>query len=194
MYEKTDCLILAAGESKRMREWKLMLPLRDSTVIECSIENALAVCSRVILVTGYRGRELKELFGMRDKITIVYNSNYKKPMFSSIKLGVAAVNTERFFIALGDMPLVDRSVYEALLGFKYAPVVIPKYKGKKGHPLLLSKELLEPIRKFDDERSTLRDVLAMYPTLAVPVESRHILIDIDNSHDYKNINDGCYHR
>jgi molybdenum cofactor cytidylyltransferase len=103
------------------------------------------------------------------------------------------VSTERFFIALGDMPLVDRSVYEALLGFKYAPVVIPKFKGKKGHPLLLSKELIESIRKFD-ERSTLRDVLAMYPTLAVPVESRHILVDIDNSHDYKKINDGCCHR
>ena len=80
----------------------------------------------------------------------------------------------------------DRSVYEALLGFKYAPVVIPKYKGKKGHPLLLSKELVEPICQFD-ENATLRDVLAMYPTLAVPVDCPHILVDIDDSQDYRTI-------
>ena len=186
MSEAVDCVMLAAGESRRMGEWKLKLPLRDSTVIEGSVGNALTVCSRVILVTGYRAGELKELFRKRDDVTIVCNPGYKKPMFSSIKLGVPAVSTERFFVALGDMPLVDHSVYETLFRFKHAPVVIPKYKGKKGHPLLLSKELVEPICQFD-EKSTLRDVLALYPTLAVPVESRHILVDIDDSQDYKKI-------
>ena len=188
MYEKTDCIMLAAGESSRMGEWKLKLPLEGSTVIECSVGNALTVCSRIILITGYCAGELKKLFGKRDDVTIVYNPGYKKPMFSSIKLGAAAVSTERFFIALGDMPLVDRTVYETLLSFKHSPVVIPKYRGKKGHPLLLTKELAEPICKFD-ERSTLRDVLAMYPTLAVPVDCRHILVDIDDSQDYKAIVD-----
>lgn len=183
MNETIDCVMLAAGESRRMGEWKLKLPIEGSTVIECSIGNALTVCSRIILITGYRAGELRELFGKRDDVTIVYNPGYKKPMFSSIKLGVSAVVTERFFIALGDMPLVDRSVYETLLRFKHIPVVIPKYKGKKGHPLLLSKELVEPISQFN-EKSTLRDVLAIYPTLAVPVDCRHVLVDIDDSQDY----------
>jgi molybdenum cofactor cytidylyltransferase len=114
-------------------------------------------------------------------------------MFSSIKIGVDAVSTERFFISLGDMPLVGRDVYETLLRFKHAPVVIPKYNGKKGHPLLLSKELVATISVFD-EKGTLRDVLAKYPTLAVPVESRYILSDIDSSQDYKNIIEGCTDR
>ena len=35
----------------------------------------------------------------------------------------------------------------------------------------------------------MRDVLALYPTLAVPVESRHILVDIDDSQDYEDIVD-----
>jgi molybdenum cofactor cytidylyltransferase len=193
MDEAVDCVMLAAGESRRMGEWKLMLPLAGSTVLGCSIENALTVCSRVILVTGHRAGELEELFGRRDEITTVYNPGYRKPMFSSIKLGVASVNTERFFIALGDMPLVDRSVYETLLRFRQAPVVIPKYKGKKGHPLLLSGELVKAIVECD-EKSTLRDVCATYPTLAVPVGNPNILADIDSTQDYKNIMDGRSHR
>jgi CTP:molybdopterin cytidylyltransferase MocA len=54
---------------------------------------------------------------------------------------------------------------------------------------LLSKELIEPICEFD-EKSTLRDVIAQYPTLAVPVPNRHILADIDSAEDYKSIIDG----
>jgi molybdenum cofactor cytidylyltransferase len=193
MNEAVDCVMLAAGESRRMGEWKLMLPLEGSTVLGCSIENAFTVCIRVILVTGHRAGELEELYGRRDGITLIYNPGYRKPMFSSIKLGVAAVNTERFFIALGDMPLVDRSVYETLLRFRQAPVIIPKYKGKKGHPLLLSRELVDPIGRYD-EKSTLREVCAAYPTLAVPVGNRHVLADIDSSQDYKNIINGKSHR
>jgi molybdenum cofactor cytidylyltransferase len=189
MYENTDCLMLAAGESRRMGKWKLTLPFKGSTVIQCSVKNALSVCRRVILVIGHRAEELESLFGKRKDIKLINNPEYRKPMFSSIKIGAPHVKTNRFFVALGDMPLVDSAVYEALLSYSQSPVVIPKYMGKKGHPLLLSNKLIKTIIQFD-EKKTLRDVLADYPTLAVPVENRHILIDLDNPEDYKNFADG----
>jgi molybdenum cofactor cytidylyltransferase len=186
MDEKIDCVMLAAGASSRMGSWKLTLPLRNSTVIECSVNGALKVCSRVILVSGFRAEELERLFCDWKNVTLVVNDQYTKGMFSSIKTGVTRVHTDRFFVALGDMPLVDPAVYERLVQFRNVPVIIPKYKGKKGHPILLAKKVIKAITALDETR-TLRDVLAQFPTLAVPVENSHILHDIDSQEDYENL-------
>lgn len=183
MGDKIDCVMLAAGISSRMEKWKMTLPFRGSTIIECTVENALKVCSRVILITGYRASELKMLFHDWSQVEIIYNTEYEKPMFSSVRLGVSLVRTERFFIALGDMPLVDADVYNSLLGSPQIPVVIPQYRGRKGHPILLSKPLDKFILEFD-ENKTLRDVLVQFPALNVPVENVHILNDIDYPENY----------
>jgi molybdenum cofactor cytidylyltransferase len=107
-------------------------------------------------------------------------------MFTSIKAGVAHVRTERFFVALGDMPLVGKDVYEKLLSYRDVPAVIPKYRGKKGHPVLLTREVGEIISALGPD-STLRDALARVPTLAVPVEDRYILLDVDERGDYEKL-------
>ena len=182
--EKIDCVMLAAGESSRMEKWKLMLPCRGSTIIEGSVRNALEVSSRVILVAGFRGEELARLFSRQDRVEVVFNPGYKKGMFSSIKRGASLVRSGRFFLALGDMPLVDPAVFRALLPYADIEVVIPKYKGKKGHPLLLSRKALQTIAGLE-ETKTMRDVLAGFPTLTVPVEDSHILHDIDDREDYR---------
>lgn len=54
-----DCIITAAGLSSRMGKWKMMLPWRDGTILDASIKNALQFCSRIIVVTGFRGEALQ---------------------------------------------------------------------------------------------------------------------------------------
>jgi molybdenum cofactor cytidylyltransferase len=186
MREKIDCVMLAAGASIRMGKWKLTLPWGHSTIIECSVRSALKTCSRVILVGGSHADELEKLFHNWKNVRLVVNEQYSKGMFSSIKTGVSFVKTGRFFLALGDMPLVDPAVYKCLLNYRKVPVVIPKYNGKKGHPILLAKKVIKTVNALDETR-TLRDVLAQFPTLAVPVEDSHILHDFDSQEDYENL-------
>jgi len=179
----SDCVMLAAGGSKRTEKWKMTLPFGESTVVRRSVENALQGCGRVILVTGYRAGELEALFSGNERVITVRNPGWQRGMFSSIKTGAEAVETRRFFIALGDMPLVGPSVYETLLEYEHSDIVIPKFEGKKGHPVLLSSRVLKSIRREPDS-STLRDILALFPTLAVPVKDPGILEDIDTDRDY----------
>lgn len=176
--------MLAAGRSSRMERWKMTLPCADSTVIERSVGAALEVCRRVILVSGYRAEELKTLFQGRDRLELVVNPDYEDGMFCSVQCGCVQVRTPRFFLALGDMPLVRPEVYRILLRFPEIEAIIPKYRGKKGHPLLLSAEVARAVGSF--ERSgTLREVLAAFPALTVPVDDDHILHDIDTTEDYR---------
>ena len=184
----TDCIMLAAGESSRMGGWKLSLPLDGKTLIERSVEGALHACGRVILVTGFRAEDLERLFSGHKNVKLVRNPLYKRGMFSSIRRGAEEVRTERFFIALGDMPLVEKEVYTELLLYKDIPAVIPKHRGKKGHPLLLKREVRDIILRLGPE-DTMRDALAVVATLAVPVESRNVLLDIDEQEDYEKLVD-----
>jgi len=181
-----EAVILAAGASRRMGEWKMILPFAGKTIIENSVYQALAVCSKVILVAGYRCQELKKLFAAEKRVMVAVNDDYEQGMFSSVKLGTGAVSSEWFFLGLGDMPLVKADIYRLLLKYKGTDAVIPRYRGKKGHPLLLSPRVREAIINYKKE-STLRDVLADFPNLLIPVAAENILIDIDNLKDYKTL-------
>jgi len=186
MGNNVEAVILAAGASRRMGEWKMILPFAGKTIIENSVYQALAVCSKVILVAGYRCQELKKLFAAEKRVMVAVNDDYERGMFSSVKLGTGAVSSEWFFIGLGDMPLVKPETYRLLMKYKGTDAVIPKYHGKKGHPLLLSPRVKEAIINYKKE-STLREVLADFPNLLIPVAAENILIDIDNLKDYKTL-------
>jgi molybdenum cofactor cytidylyltransferase len=115
-------------------------------------------------------------------------------MFSSVQRGVKAVGKGNFFLALADMPGVGASTYGNLLDWnaRLGPAfeaaespyaLIPQFKGKKGHPLLLSATLRGRILGTDPAQ-TLRDVLAQVPAVVVPVGESGILHDIDTPADY----------
>ena len=181
--------MLAAGASSRMERWKMTLPFGTRTVIEASVGAALEVCARVILVAGYRAGELIELFRGRQRVLPVVNERWAEGMFCSLRCGVQQVRTERFFLSLGDMPRVGGAVYRVLAAQPAIDAVIPKYRGKKGHPLLLSAAVARAVlaRQASDGQPepTLRDVLAELPALTVPVDDPYILKDIDTAEDYR---------
>jgi hypothetical protein len=55
---EVECVMLAAGRSSRMDDWKMTLPWGKSTIVEHSVRTALNVCARVVLVAGFRAEEL----------------------------------------------------------------------------------------------------------------------------------------
>ncbi len=189
-----ECVMLAAGSSTRMDTWKMMLPWGGSTIIEHSVQTALKVCPRLILVVGFRAEELIEVFRDWPRVEVVTNPDYQSGMFSSVQQGVRAVAEGGFFLALGDMPGVGEAIYRDLLDWndwlssaftaaEQAYGVIPQFRGKKGHPLLLSGQMRNRILRTDVYKS-LRDVLAEVPTVVVPVDEPGILHDIDTPADY----------
>ena len=181
-----DCVIPAAGESKRMGSWKLLLPFRGRTIVEWSVRNALDSCGRVILVTGYRGAELEALFGSWEGVELVENPGWEHGMFSSIRAGAVRVTSERFFVALADMPLIRPELYRELSGQEGGDAVRPTYEGQKGHPVLLVRDLIHKILSLDDSRS-MADVLRAVRLIELPVDDRFVVCDLDTPSDYEEL-------
>jgi molybdenum cofactor cytidylyltransferase len=184
--EPCDCVLLAAGLSSRSTDWKMLLPCGGATMVEASAAAALPACARVIVVAGFRAGELAALFRGRERVEVAVNERFEEGMLSSVRCGAASVRTPRFFLALADMPLVTPETYRRLLEAPAVDAVIPKFRGKKGHPLLLSGAVARAAASASRD-DTLRDVLAGFATLLLPVEDPNVLQDIDTDEDFRTL-------
>ncbi len=180
--EKIEAVIVAAGLSRRVGKWKPALPFGGKTVIESAISPFLAVCDRIIVVGGYKFDQLRSILGKYERVKLVYNPNFEGEMFVSVKVGVAQVRSDRFFFTPGDYPLISVATLERMLEVK-SKIVIPTYRGRKGHPVLINSELVPKLMREPDD-SSLKKFLARHPAEIIEVDDEGIRLDIDTWDDY----------
>lgn len=187
-------LVLAAGLSRRMGDFKPLLPLRGKTLIENSVGSALSGgAESAVVVTGHRADEVEDVlrraFGGR--VRFVRNPGYAATdMLRSIQLGAAALPAcEAFFLLPGDMPLVAADTYGRLLAAREreaASVIFPALHGRRAHPPLIDARLIPEILAFDGGGG-LRGLWERHETgiRAVPVDDGGVRIDLDTPADYQ---------
>ncbi|RJT42237.1 CTP--molybdopterin cytidylyltransferase [Rahnella woolbedingensis] len=184
--QKVDCLMLAAGLSSRMGSWKMMLPFGGSTLLDTSIENALGFCHRVVLVTGFRGAELRARYQYDERIFLVDNPNYRDGMFSSIQAGAHHVEGEHTFMALGDMPCISSWIYSALWQERGEFTLIPRCFQGKGHPILLPASLISKVKSSSPQFS-MKNIIQNEDHRFLELNEQAIHWDIDTPDDYQRL-------
>ncbi|MCU0460587.1 MAG: nucleotidyltransferase family protein [Bacteroidales bacterium] len=184
-------IILAAGESKRMRFPKMLLPFRGTTIIEQVIENAInSQVDETLVVLGAEKDEIQKAIG-NWPVKHCYNENYKEGMLSSVKCGFRFL-PRHFDAALvfpGDQPMIMPEVIDMVItAFRYSGkgIVVPVFNGKRGHPLLISHKYQEDITLLDPEKG-LKSLARKYygDVLEVEAGTADILKDIDTEEDYR---------
>ena len=110
-------------------------------------------------------------------------------MLSSVQVGIRALPADSagFFIIPCDLPLVESSTFVALAEAwnESASAVSPVYKGKRGHPVLISSALIPEILGLGPGE-TLKSALTRYRdrSIEIPVSDHGILLDVDTQEDY----------
>jgi len=177
-----NSVILAAGLSSRCEKYKLSLIIDKKTIIEKCLEGLYDISDKIIIVTGHNKKLINKILINYEKCEFIYNKDFEKGMFSSIKKGVFEVESERFFLIPADYPLVKKSTYKILLKNE-GDFIVPSFKRKCGHPVLLSKKIKEKILQKEDDYS-LKKIRNEVGFKIVEVEDEGILKDIDVYEDY----------
>lgn len=177
-----DGVVLAAGYSSRTGLHKMLLKFGKSTIIEKCIEGMYDVCSQIIVVGGYRIEEISCVLSQYPRVKIVFNPDFKEGMFSSVKAGLRYVNEQRFFLTPGDYPLIGSSVYSDMLLID-DDIVVPVYKGFKGHPVLIKSCLIKEILN-ENGHSNLKEFINNMGYSTIGVDDPGILTDVDTMEDY----------
>jgi len=181
-----DCILLAAGLSSRMSQWKLLRDFCGKSIIQQSLENASVNCGKIIISGGHRIDELRNHLGESGNIHIIENPDYEKGMMTSIKAALPYVETSSFFISLGDMPLIPPDIYKLMSRQNFDNALFPVYEGKRGHPVLIRSKLRNIILN-SDERGKMKDLLSRFDTSEIKVDNPGIMQDIDTDSDYLNL-------
>jgi len=184
-------IILAAGESKRMGFPKMILPFKNTTMLENVITNvAGSQIDNTLVVLGAEREILTELV-KKTSVKYCYNDNYKEGMLSSVKCGFRNLPSdfEAVLVFQGDQPFIssgniDRIIEEHRSSDK--GIVIPVYEKKRGHPILIERKYRDYIETLDVSEG-LRSLARNFSgdVMEVETDDPGILRDIDTYEEYK---------
>ena len=185
-----SAIILAAGQSKRMGQPKMLLPWGNTTVLEKVIATFKAAdVEDILVVTGGVRDAVESLVG--GSAQIIFNPNYAKgEMLSSVQVELVGLKpgAEAALIGLGDQPQVrERSVRSVLKAYRNsgASLVVPSFQMRRGHPWLVARVHWDEILEMRSPAS-LRDFLNRHADEIHYVELHHesVLQDLDTPGDY----------
>ena len=144
-------VVTAAGSAERFGGKKLLAPVDGEPLLDYTIRSLLeGGVSEVIVVVGTDARsELeRDVNAMNDpRVRPVENPDPSRGMFSSIQAGVATANGDALVVLPGDMPFVRPETVRAVLAkYRERPAIVsPRYKGKRGHPVVMPLSLRDEI-------------------------------------------------
>jgi molybdenum cofactor cytidylyltransferase len=183
-------IVLAAGDSKRMGNPKMLLPWGKSTVLQTVISTLQAANVKdILVVTGGARQQVESLIGKT--VETIFNENFQDgEMLSSIQLGLSAKMREASaaLICLGDQPQVEersiRSVCNAFLSNK-SRIVVPSYQMRRGHPWLVERSLWDELLAMKPPK-TPRDFLKKNARKIhyINVDTSSVIADLDTPEDY----------
>lgn len=183
-------VIVAAGMSTRMKDFKQLMKIGDLTMAERVVVNfRRAGVKDIVMVTGYQAKKLeKELqhFG----ITFLRNEAYETTqMFDSAKMGLSYLKNQcdRILFCPVDVPFFSDETVEKLLK-QDGEIVFPICKEKIGHPIRIDSSLLPQILEYkgDGGLKGAIDSLDVEP-VRLYVKDEGAITDADTEEDYRHL-------
>ena len=187
-------LIVAAGMSKRMGEFKPMLSIGSISVAQRVVATlSQAGVSKIVMVTGYNATMLeRHLSG--NGIIFLRNEHYETTqMFDSVKIGLSYLRDkcDKVLFTPVDVPLFTAKTVKAILD-SGASLAVPMCEGKQGHPILIASELIPEILNDCGEMG-LKGAMdrCTAPLLRIDVDDPGTIHDADTPEDFSQLLD--YH-
>jgi molybdenum cofactor cytidylyltransferase len=186
-----SAVVLAAGRSRRMGTQKLLLPLVGQPVIARIVDQLLASpVERILVVVGADKARIAAALADR-RVTLVANPDPEGEMLSSIRCGLGEVphDCDAVLVVLGDQPGLTAELVASLArAFEVSDrgIIVPAYRGKRGHPILIAAGYREEIMTRYDEVGLRGLVLAhLEDIFEVEVDLPAALADMDVPEDYR---------
>jgi len=185
---KIGAVIVAAGMSKRMGDFKPLLKVGDKTLIEREIE-CFHECgiNEILIVTGYRADELEDSIRHLG-VDFVRNEKYETTqMFDSVCLGLELMKdkVDRILFTPSDV-MFSADTVQRVIDAEGA-LVVTMYEEVFGHPIRFDTKLIPKVTCFKGEgglRAAMEAIPEVTPNF-LHVQDVGAVMDADTPEDYE---------
>jgi len=167
---------------------KALLRYRGETFLDTLIGLFAARCSPVIVVLGAAAERIRE--GAGRSATFVVNAEWEQGMTTSLQCGLRAVpeTCEGVLLTLVDHPAVAPPTLDLLLAEPRPSLRVPRYRGKRGHPVWLSRALFGEFLALPAGAAARDVVQSHFPEAQfLDLDDPGIVADIDDPEAYRSL-------
>ena len=180
-------VILAAGISSRLGYiTKQLLVYKNETLLKIAVKKALEISKDVFVVLGHEKEKCEKELEDFD-VNIIYNSNYKKGMGSTLSLGIK--HTKEFnytMVMLCDQPFIPISHFQVLKeNIQNENIIASLYEKNKSAkvPAIFPKKYYDELLKLDADFGA-KEILQKESCINIQLK-KDFCIDIDTLEDMK---------
>jgi len=172
---------------------KPLLEYRGETFLDRISGSFSAFCEPVVVVLGHEAEMIRAGIRHPERVRFAVNGDYRLGQLSSMQCGLRAVPAEvsGVLFTLADHPVVELSTLQALLEDQDAPIAVPRFGGRKGHPVFFHSRLIDEFLALPPD-SQAKIVVHRHAaeTRYVEVDDAGILADIDDPEAYRRLREG----
>ena len=184
--------ILAAGESRRMGSPKALLDYHGKTFADHLVEVTKHPRIGVLrVVLGAKAEEIRARISL-DGDCIVVNEAWTNGQLSSIHAAIRSlseIETEGLMLCPVDHPMISADVVARIIAAfdeSGKDIVLPVYKGRRGHPVIFRANLYEELLAASPELGARQVVWAHAGDIAeVMVDEEGVVLNLDDPEAYR---------
>ncbi len=189
---KITGILLAAGSSVRMGTAnKLLLGYNNHTIFEEVLLQLLSsALERILVVTGFESDKIIKIIEKykSEKITCLFNKNYKLGRASSIKCAVNYIGktAQPALFMVADKPMVKSTlINKAIITFKenQPKILYVQTESGRGHPIIFSQKLFNELKELEGDL-TGNNLIEKYKSGTLIIRDKAAQQDIDTYDDY----------
>jgi len=164
---------------------KALLDYRGETFVGRLVRILSTLCDPVMVVLGYHGEQISEHVAAR----IVVNPDPDRGQLSSLQTALAELpdGPRAFLFIPVDCPTVhEETIARLIREVEDKPLVIPRYHGRRGHPVCVSRSLLAEFLALPPTAET-RTAIDAHPERItyLDLDDPGVLTDIDDAEAYR---------
>ncbi len=183
----TAAVILAAGLASRFGGGKMLAEVNGVPMLQHVLDLcAVAELRPVIVVLGNDADQIEEAVAWRGE-TRVRNPDPSRGISSSVAVGLGELrdDVDRALVLLGDQPLLTLETVRVITAARThpaKPIVVPRYEGVPGNPVLLERQAWPLANALDGDRG-MSQLFTTHPELVRYVDVDTASADIDTPDD-----------
>lgn len=189
-------IMLAAGESSRLGRPKQLLPYKGKTLLQYSLEQAVASnAKKVVVVLGANAEVLQK--GISNyPIHTAINERWQEGMASSIRTGIKIITEITPYIngvilAVCDQPFMTTALLNTLIEAHHTTgkgIVTCSYDNTFGPPVFFHHSFFPELLQLKGDVGA-RSIVKQHTVNVEAIPFPEGTLDIDTDIDYKNIKD-----